>query len=133
MPMATAVHLGLESVFGRGGRVARGGDFSSDWVAAGSVSLATVTLMRQATRTMMITKLKMAAAALLTVGALTCVATSLAATGPTGLKEPVAASPRRVEHELLPPPAIATGATEPLTFQGRVLGPSGQPVLGAKL
>jgi RNA polymerase sigma factor (sigma-70 family) len=101
--------------------------------AAGTVSTTTVALMKQAMRSMMIARLKIAAAAALIVGALTGLATGLAAMGPTGPAAPISAPPRIGAHDPAPEPVKATSKAETLAYRGRVLGPSGQPVAGAKL
>jgi len=102
-------------------------------VAVGTVSTATVALMKQAVRTMMITRLKMAAAGAMIVGALTCVATGLAAMGPATPDEPIPVSPRIVKHDPAAGPAKADYETEVLTFHGRVLGPDGKPAAAVAL
>ncbi len=100
---------------------------------AGMVSTTTVALMKQAMRSMMIARLKIAATAALILGALTCLATGLAAMAPAVSNAPIPALPRIVAHEPVPEPAKATAEAETLTYRGRVLGPSGQPVAGARL
>jgi RNA polymerase sigma factor (sigma-70 family) len=101
--------------------------------AVGTGSTTTIALMRQTMRAMMITRLKMAAAGAMIVGALTCVATGLAAMGPTTPDETVPASPRFDRLDPAAGTAKADHETEVLAFHGRVLGPDGKPAGGVVL
>jgi len=105
--------------------------------AAGTVSTASATLVKQALRTMMMTKLKMAGAAALLVGVFTCVATSLAGVGPALPGEANGTLPSiddgRSALEKRPVPAhsdepakAADNGESPIIFQGRVFGPDGR-------
>ncbi len=127
--MVSAVSMPLlRSTTRAAGQIALG-----ETVAAGTVSTTTVVLMKQAMKSMMIARLKIAATAALILGALTCLATGLAAMAPAGPNIPIPAPARLVAHDSTPEPAQANGEGQTLSFHGRVLGPSGQPVAGAKL
>ncbi len=96
--MASAVSMPLlRSTTRAAGQIALG-----ESVAAGSVSTTTVALMKQAMRSMMIARLKIAAVAVLIVGALSCLATGLAAMGPARPNGPIPASPRIVADDPAP-------------------------------
>ena len=110
---------------------------------AGTVSAATTALVKQAMHTMMVTKLKLAAAAALVIGMLACVATGLAAMGPARLGGR-AATNNAATSSLSPTqsngPSGKTGTPgQPelqhatIAFHGRVLGPQGKPVAGASI
>ena len=111
--------------------------------AVGAVSTATTTLVKQALRTMMIAKLKMAGAAALGVGVLAFVVSGLAAmvaAAPEGISAPSIsnADDRLSPAQASTPPAPASRRRRPrrrryLTFHGRVLGPDGRPAAGAAI
>ena len=115
-----------------------------DAAAAGAVSAASINLVKEALRTMMITKLRMAGAAVLGVGVLTFVASGLAAVGPAAPKRVPTAS-ISIEGDSLSPaqtsgparpgePAKTSGTRgDVLTFHGRVLGPGERPATGAAI
>ncbi len=96
----------------------------------GTVSTAVEILVKQALRTMMLAQIKMVAAAGLFIGALTCVATGLSASGPIG-GEPVAApAPRIAPVPRFPePPARRAWATADtvLADHSREVGPQEPP------
>ncbi len=101
--------------------------------AVATVSAATSTLVNQALRSMMITKLKMAGAAALVVGAVTCAATVLAAMGPAGVNERLSSieNPKsKIQNRKSKVPA---SEREALTLRGVVLRPDGRPAAGATL
>jgi RNA polymerase sigma factor (sigma-70 family) len=70
----------------------------------GTVSTAAEALVKQTLRTMMMAKLKMVAAAGFFIGALTCVATGLSASGPIVAQEPAAAAPQIAPPRHTPEP-----------------------------
>ena len=108
-----------------------------------AVSATTTALVQQAMRTMMVTKLKVAGAAALIVGVLTCVATAVAAVGPLGRNATEALSVPGESRALAiqdatraaeADPAKAAGVQqESVMLHGRVLGPDGKPVSGAMI
>ena len=104
-------------------------------VAAGIGPATATVLARQAMQTMMLTKLKAAAAGVIAIGLLTWVATGSAAVRPMeaitteGEKTPMTRAARgeaQANQE-----DAAANHHESLTFQGKVLGPDGKPVAGA--
>jgi RNA polymerase sigma factor (sigma-70 family) len=74
-------------------------------VGGGTASRAAEALMKQALRTMIMAKFKMVALAGFFIGALTCVATALSASGPSGADEPAATAPAVTDAAPQPPPA----------------------------
>jgi RNA polymerase sigma factor (sigma-70 family) len=110
-------------------------------LASGIVPATTTALVKQAMRTMVLTKLKAAAAAVIAIGLLTWVAAGIAAVGPVGVtgreagnsliegrtpSDQGAAQPARGDQ------ANAAGnQQQSVTFQGQVLGPDGKPASGA--
>jgi RNA polymerase sigma factor (sigma-70 family) len=112
--------------------------------AVGTVSTAATALVNQALRSMLITKLKLAGAAALSVGVLTFLVSALSAmvaAAPHGLP---AQSILTDDDRLSPAPTSAPArpgepakttetTAEVLTFHGRVLGPDGKPTTGAAI
>jgi RNA polymerase sigma factor (sigma-70 family) len=103
-----------------------------------TVSATTTALVTQAMRGMMLTRLKLAGAAAVFVGLLTCVAVGLATAGPSEGK----ATKTRVDGRNSSAPedqaAVQDQVAKPsekqpeaVTFRGRVLGPDGKPVVAA--
>jgi RNA polymerase sigma factor (sigma-70 family) len=110
-------------------------------VIAATGSMASAHLVKQAMRTMMLTKLKLAGAAALLVGVLACVATGVAAMA-EGRPGGPASMPVALDHAGSPtakpangeqPPRAADDENETITFHGRVLLPTGKPAAGAGL
>ncbi len=106
-----------------------------------TISATTTALVQQTIRTMMVTKLKAAGAAVLLLGVLSGVASGLAAMSAAPQPETGASDPP-TERRLSPleargqSPETAqrqSGQTENLTFKGRVLGPDGKPVARASI
>jgi RNA polymerase sigma factor (sigma-70 family) len=75
----------------------------------GTASTAAEALMKRALRTMIMAKFKLVAVAGFYVGALTCVATTLSASGPFGVDEPVATASRRDPPRITPEPSALPG------------------------
>jgi len=102
----------------------------------GTISTASAALIEKTLRTMMITRLKIAAAAAIIVGTLTWVVTGLAAIGPN-ISNELASGPHGIVADGPAPKDLADSAkaakAEMLTVQGRVLGPDGKPAAGAAL
>ncbi len=71
----------------------------------GTVSTAAEVLVKQALRTMIMAKLKMVAAAGFFIGALTCVATGLSASGPIVAGEPAVTAPQIAPDRRAPEPS----------------------------
>ncbi len=111
-----------------------------DAAAAGAVSIASAHLVKQVLRTTMITKLKMAGAAVLGVGVLTFLVGGFAGTqpaAPEGTPTTPTADDRRSPVQASGPARAGepTKTTEGalLTFHGRVLGPEERQVAGAAI
>jgi RNA polymerase sigma factor (sigma-70 family) len=107
-------------------------------VAVGTVSTASTVLIEKTLRTMMIARLKIAAAAAIIIGSLTCLATGLAAMVPATPDAPRAGGPAVAIVGDKPANGNSAGQAkapegETLTYQGRVLGPDGKPAAGAAL
>jgi RNA polymerase sigma factor (sigma-70 family) len=108
--------------------------------AAGELgSTAATALVKEALKTMMISKLKMVAAAALLGGAVTCVATGLAATGQSIPQETPAGSRRTFEVPPEPPSPGATGEgrtrtppRERLLLARRTDSPTPTPPIGGE-
>jgi RNA polymerase sigma factor (sigma-70 family) len=112
--------------------------------AVGTVSTAATALVNQALRSMLITKLKTAGAAALSVGVLAFVVSGLSAlvaAAPHGLPAPPISnnddrdSPAQASTNARPgEPANTTETTaETINFHGRVLGPDGRPATGVAI
>jgi RNA polymerase sigma factor (sigma-70 family) len=104
--------------------------------SAAAVSATTIALMKQAARSMMITRFKSIAAAALLVAALTGLAAVVAATGIAGDERMPAASPQVMKGDSAPAVAVAPtrpGKGETRSIRGRVLAPDGQPAAGAEV
>ncbi len=106
--------------------------------AVGTVSTASAVLIEKTLRTMMIARLKIAAAAAILIGSLTCLATGLAAMMPATPDAPRAGAPAVAIVGDKPAHGDSAGQAkaaegETVTYQGRVLGPDGKPAAGAAL
>jgi RNA polymerase sigma factor (sigma-70 family) len=108
--------------------------------AGGAASLVSAKLVKQALRTMMVTKLKLAGAAALVVCALACVASAVAAKGaaPRGGPEgAIRVEENRTSSRLAASdpeaPAAPKNGDEAIAIDGRVLRPDGKPAAGAVL
>ena len=113
-------------------------DSTNHAMTAGAVSAGAKALSQEVLRTMLLQKLTFATAALLAAGLIAWGA-SAALVSPGGQPpKKVAASP---DPSSRPKPATPapdrkpkpTAPTDPATIRGRVLGPDGQPIPGAKL
>ncbi len=106
-----------------------------------TVSATTTALVKRAMRTMILARLKVAGAAAIVFGLLTCVATGLAAIGPVRPNAPEAANVAVEGRSSPPQPGAGTTESarpadqppETITFQGRVLGSDGKPAAGASI
>ena len=96
----------------------------------GTVSTAAEALVKQALRTMIMAKLKMVAAAGFFIGALTCVATGLSASGPIVADEPAATAPRTAPDRLVPEPSAGpdrVAKEEMLAYRDEMPAPQAAP------
>jgi RNA polymerase sigma factor (sigma-70 family) len=108
--------------------------------AAGVLSARVTALAEGVSRAMFLTKTKIATALVLMAGLLLAGAGALARQA-LSAGEPPAESQKSVVGDRKPEPAAAKGAAKPpaaddkdsVTYGGRVIGPDGQPVAGAKL
>jgi len=109
-----------------------------DGAASGALSAKASALAEGVIRAMFTSKLKVATAVLLVVGLVATGAAVLAQQARTARERPVL---RQKAAAKSPKPAVAQEAPKPppaddkdtITYSGRVLGPNGRPVLGAKL
>src|SRR5262249_29404279 len=106
--------------------------------SAATVSATTTALVTEAMRAMMVTKLKLAGAAAVLVGLLTCAIGGLAAAGTSQGSAAKARAQARIARaqadlaaDLQQPTKPAGKQAGAITFRGHVVGPDGKPADGA--